>query len=263
MNIKFFVAAYNPAQQIVSTDEDVSLNLNVINPCGDDELAFMTPIDSFTYFITAVPVGVAKDPTLTQKLPQCLKECELIQESDNAIDLEYSLNVQTGEMLFLSSRLDIHQQTYDVTLNCQSFDNAYLISDPFSITYVDACAVTEFVFPSFSTVEVDLYSTTITPIPIATTVAAGCTGVSYTVETIIPQPGFDGAIPPMDIDNNGGSPNLIITPLTPNNLGDYAVSVKACVLIQVTNTLNCQIFESIPVTVVDPCLKTQVMVSNI
>ena len=78
MNIKFFVAAYNPAQQIVSTDEDVSLNLNVINPCGDDELAFMTPIDSFTYFITAVPVGVAKDPTLTQKLPQCLKECELI-----------------------------------------------------------------------------------------------------------------------------------------------------------------------------------------
>ena len=77
INLNFFVQALNPANQVVASDDNVSLNINVVNPCGADELAFMTPITSFVYQIDQNGAQVDKFPTLSQLHTQCLRQCTL------------------------------------------------------------------------------------------------------------------------------------------------------------------------------------------
>jgi len=127
MNVKFFVAALNPSDQVVAEDNNVSIDVNVVNPCGNDEIAIMNPINSFTYYIDQTGQLVFRDPAVVQTFPQCLRSCSLsIVDMDGTSPVNPSfsgLDSYTGAMSFGTSNKALHNHVYDATLTCTSTQN--------------------------------------------------------------------------------------------------------------------------------------------
>ena len=49
MNVKFFVQVFDSFGNLFDTDDSVNFIVEVTNPCGNDQLAFASPIQSWTY----------------------------------------------------------------------------------------------------------------------------------------------------------------------------------------------------------------------
>lgn len=73
MNLLISVAAVDDEGFVVAEDNSVSVDINIVNPCGDDTLQFLQPITSFTYYVDVDGAADVKDPVLSQSLPQCLR----------------------------------------------------------------------------------------------------------------------------------------------------------------------------------------------
>lgn len=75
MTIKFDIKALDGQDYIVSRDDSLYFDLNVVSPCPSDTVGFTTPIESFVYFLEPSGEPVYKDPSVGQKYPQCFRTC--------------------------------------------------------------------------------------------------------------------------------------------------------------------------------------------
>ena len=134
----------------------------------------------------------------------------------------------------------------------------------FQVYFEDACLTTQFVWPAFGLLNINLYTTSTPSIPLATTVTPGCQPVSYTVNDVVPTIGSgDVTVPDVTIDDNGGDPVVVVTPTDPDNVGEFDVVIEACTTIQMTLEQNCQEGDGLVLGVNDPCLNTQIVTSDI
>lgn len=127
-----------------------------------------------------------------------------------------------------------------MALTCTSTENDFSVTENFTVTITDACLVTSFVWPTFDPISIDLYAPETTTIALAETAVVGCEPVTMSIDSILTTPGFVGTIPPITIDNNGGSPILTINPMDPNNVGTFTVVLEACTTLPQNGQTNCQ-----------------------
>lgn len=152
MNVKFFVAALNPLNQVVAEDNNVSIDINVVNPCANDEISIMNPVSSFTYYIDLTGQLVFRDPAVVQTFPQCLRSCSLSivdMDGTSAVNPNLSsLDSYTGAMAFGTSNKALHNHVYSASLTCTSIQNQRKATTSFQISLQDACLTTNFVWPT-------------------------------------------------------------------------------------------------------------------
>ena len=160
MTLLLEVTAIKPDQNpIGQVNLDVSTDINVINPCANDALTFQSAIQSQLYGVQQETISETLNPGLFQTYPQCLRNCEL---TGDQFDLSmFSFNSQTGVVGIATSQLSLHNVSYNMELTCTSLENGDTITNLFTIAFQDSCLTTEFAFPEFSTLSVDLYTTEI------------------------------------------------------------------------------------------------------
>jgi len=107
----------------------------------------------------------------------------------------FRVNQYTGEVAVSTSDRSLHQSYFHMALTCRSTENGFQTTDTFTVTFEDACLTTSFIWPTFNTINIDLYDNGVQEIPLATTVVLGCEPVSYSIFEITPDDNFVGTIP--------------------------------------------------------------------
>lgn len=65
-----------------------------------------------------------------------------------------------------------------MALTCTSTANNFAVTDTFTVRIEDACLTTSFIWPSYETMDVDLFTTGTAIVPLADTTVVGCAPIT-------------------------------------------------------------------------------------
>lgn len=105
-------------------DESISFPVEILDPCGADEIWFQTPLDSFTYYLKTPIVEDVRSPVIAQTNPGlCPVQCSLADAGagQNSVgDIINMIDNEFGVIRLFTGVKTLNGLTFSYSIRCES-----------------------------------------------------------------------------------------------------------------------------------------------